>query len=74
MTKKKAQRHLNSAIEDREFWREKYVEACRCKISTYDTPLAMFGGKTGRQAQKEEARQNIAEANERIARFERIVK
>lgn len=74
MTKKKAQKHLNLAIESREFWREKYVEACRCKISTYDIPLAMLGGKTMRQVEKEEARQNIAEANERIAKFERIVK
>lgn len=74
MTKKNAQKHLDFAIEDREFWREKYVAACRCKISTYDIPLALYGGKTGRQAEKEEARKNIAEANERIAEFERIVK
>lgn len=74
MTKKKAKKHLDFAIENREFWREKYVAACRCKIRTYDIPLAMLGGKTMRQAEMEEARQNIAEANERIARFEKIVK
>ena len=76
MTKAKARKHLAYAIESREFWREAYVEACRSKNSTMDTKGLYIAEKyaTLRELKKAEAIVEIREANERIAKFERIVK
>lgn len=72
MTKTKAQKHLNYAIEHRKFWREKYVQNERDKCSTLDIKLSYYDA-TIREERRREVIQEIKEANERISRFQRIV-
>ena len=74
MTKAKALKHLRNALEDREFWREKYVEYRRDTRSTMDVKAGMLDSHTIRENFIAEAIEEIKNANERISRFERIVK
>ena len=72
MTKEKAIKHLGRAREHLNFWREKYVEACRDRRSAMDIKMHYFDELTLREQMKRDALNEIAEAKERIARFERI--
>ena len=74
MTKAKARKRLGYALEDREFWREKYVENERNKREMLDVNGLSRTHGTLRKERRAEAIQNIREANERIARLERIAK
>lgn len=76
MTKAKAEKHLRYAIESREFWREAYLEACRCKNTMMDIKGLYLaeGYETLREMKKAEAIAEIKDANNRIAKFERIVR
>ena len=74
MTKAKAIKKLGWARENLTFWREKYVEYKRDTRSMMDTKLNVCGGKTPREKFIEEAIQNINEAKEAIARYERVAR
>lgn len=76
MTKTKALKHLGYAIESREFWRAAYVDACRNKNNLMDVKGLYLaeGYETLREMKKAEARAEIKDANERIARFQRIAR
>lgn len=74
MTRNKAMKHLGYALENRDFWREAYVENERDTKSMLDV-RGLFGSNgTLREERRAECIREIKEANERIARFERIVK
>ena len=72
MTKTKAQKHLKCAIESRNFWREAYVENERNTNKLLDVKMMLIG-MTLREEKRIECIQEIKEANERIAKFQRIV-
>lgn len=73
MTKAKAMKHLERAIESREFWREAYVENERDNHEMADHKF-MYTGMSIREERRQECRREIKEANERISRFQRMVK
>ena len=72
MTRVKAQKHLRYATESLEFWREKYVEACREKSSVMDVKYSIYDGRTLREVKKAEAIAEINDAKRRIANAQRI--
>ena len=69
--KAKARKHLQFWREDLEFWQEKYVGAKRDKDDIIDVKLMYLDGSTLRQERIKEAIEEINEAKEKIARFER---
>ena len=79
MTRAKAMKHLERALEIREFWREAYVDNERDKRSILDLRHETYDEEEGfitvsyREERRRECRAEIREANERIARFQRIV-
>ena len=76
MTREKARKHLRYAQESLEFWREKYVEACRDKNSLMDVEGLYLAGdhRTIREAKKAEAIAEINDAKRRMAKAQRIAK
>lgn len=73
MTKEKARKHLERAKESREFWRACYVDNERDTCEILDVKLSYYGC-TGREEKRRECIERIKEQNERISRFERIIK
>lgn len=73
MTKEKARKHLERAKETREFWRNFYVDNERDICRNLDVYISYYGC-TGREKTRRECIEHIKEQNERISRFERIIK
>ena len=73
MTKEKARKHLRYAQESLDFWREKYVEACRDKNSIMDVSGLYLAGdyRTLREMKKAEAIAEINDAKQRKAKAQR---
>jgi len=73
MTRQKAEKHLERAIEHREYLREYYVEVKRSpKWRNLDLPWSLFGNPF--QKELNEIKNDLKEINERISKYERILK
>lgn len=73
MKQSKAIKHLNRAREDREFWRQAYVENERGNGGILDV-YSSYYGCTLREKRRADYIANIKELNERISRYERFAK
>lgn len=72
MKKEKAIKYLKNALEKRTFWKQVYVENEKDKSDLIDLKLNYLGC-TIREKRRKEAIQEIKEANEQIAKYQRIV-
>lgn len=72
MTLKKAVKHLASARQHLDFYKELYVQNERDTNTILDVKMC-FGGKTIREERREEYIKEMHDAKERIAKFERII-